>query len=133
MSRGHGWVQKKLLRVLRDCERSRVVYETEEPGRIAGIGLSTAMLTKMIYADGRSSPTQAQTVAVRRALRGLVRDGLIIGPRRLGDFYPEVVRDMPEVGRERFWRFNVAQPVRSSAPAGCCDCGCEARSVRFAE
>jgi hypothetical protein len=53
----------------------------------------------MIY--GRRPPTyettKAQTVAVRRALRGLASDGLIIGPQRLGD-YPE-----------RFWRFNVAR------------------------
>jgi hypothetical protein len=69
MSKGHGKVQKALLRRLRDYEAS---------GRSA-VGVSTQALVKCVYGARFWFTTKAQKKAVRRALHGLAQQGLIVG------------------------------------------------------
>jgi hypothetical protein len=98
MSGGHGRVQKALLRRLRDHETSSKTYGEKKAGTPA-LGLPTQTLVESVYRVRRTSwfPTKAQEHTVRRALHGLARQGLIVGPLRLDGVMT--------------WRWNVADPL----------------------
>jgi hypothetical protein len=79
MSRGLGEIQRKLLAVLREHDRTAAPQEAAE-------GIDTVELTSMVYygAAGHGSLTELkQQSAVRRSLAGLARQGLVF---RLGRF-----------------------------------------------
>jgi hypothetical protein len=105
MSRGHGAVEKAILRHLRAYETSAEAAALARTGRVVS-GLDVLTLAGLVY--GRPATrwfrliSKAQEVAVRRALANLKRQNLVVGPLRL-------YRD-EELGG---WRFDVAShPIK---------------------
>jgi hypothetical protein len=99
MSRGHGKIQKALLAILREHERTAMSL------RDLAIGLDTITLASCVYFDNPHCSIllgAKEQVAVRRALAGLVRRGLVIrlgaldgGRCRWRGFLGDVVRPHP--------------------------------------
>jgi hypothetical protein len=82
MSKGHGKVQRALLQLLRDYETSDEAARASAAGDPL-LGLPTKALAARVYMWPSYCLTEAQKRAARRALRGLARQGLIVGPLRM--------------------------------------------------
>jgi hypothetical protein len=92
MSRGLGRVQRAILATLAPSSRSaRPAYDVH-------------LLARLVYPNG-PGPTEAQLSAVRRAVRGLVRAGLLVEREPVGRSYPQrryaSTADPPKVQRRR--------------------------------